>query len=245
MEELNDSWHRDSAVVQGQTEGVSMGTAGLAVTELHRVAFVAFGPVLKPNNGMAVRDRSTVENLAGIAISVSVLSAGAPEGGTIRAGNHVVTVTGLRRRLWYGWSLELAKEVRRLCGSVDAIVVASAMLLPAVFAAHPKVPIIWDTNECETLHYSRLPRSTSNVCRGAIWRVLEWWACRAADIVVVVSDRHAEWWRSFFPSCSDLSEPQIGLARTRTNNSVGPGSRYSRGPAQSAHPLWSVVRERR
>jgi glycosyltransferase involved in cell wall biosynthesis len=79
------------------------------------------------------------------------------------------------------------------------IIVESALLLPAVRAARPRAPIVWDTNECETLHYSRVPSTPINRLRGFVWKLIERSSVARADVIVAISETEAEWWRRLFP----------------------------------------------
>jgi hypothetical protein len=73
------------------------------------------------------------------------------------------------------------------------------LLLPAVVLAGARQPIVWDTNELETLHYSRLPTSLSVLAKRLVWYLLEWWSTRKADVVVGISAVEAAHWARLFP----------------------------------------------
>ena len=126
----------------------------------------------------------------------TVLSVGEPEGvgaGALGDATRLVPVRG------GNWSfLALPRAVRRVL-PVDVVVVESALLLPGVAAARPRSPIMWDTNELETLHYRRLAPSPRSLAYRWIWHALEWWAVRRTDAVVAVSEAEAGWWRRIFP----------------------------------------------
>ncbi|HEX3539287.1 MAG TPA: glycosyltransferase, partial [Acidimicrobiales bacterium] len=163
-----------------------------------RVLLVTFGSVLRPDGGLAVRARATIEALVGLGAHLTVVSHHEPpEVATALAGD--VDMVTLSRPLHLGFSTELVATVRAGARWADLIVVESALFLPAVIAAGPSAPIVWDTNECETLHYRRLPRSPGNLARRLAWRFLEGWAARRVAIAVAISETEAEAWRRLFP----------------------------------------------
>jgi len=161
-----------------------------------RALVVAFGSVVDPRHGMAVRARSVSEALADLGFRVSVISSAEPETAPPAS---IETLHVLKRKLHLGWSRELVREARVRAREAHVIVVESALLLPAVLAGRPKVPILWDTNECETLHYSRLERSLNNRLRQHVWRQIERWAVSRSDIVIAVSEAERRWWARLFP----------------------------------------------
>jgi hypothetical protein len=106
----------------------------------------------------------------------------------------------LEAKLLLGWSRELVSRTKHLSSRADAVVITSALFLPAVLASRPQAPIVWDTNECETLHYSRLPKSIRSVAGGTVWRALERWAARACDHVIAISEVEQQSWARLFPA---------------------------------------------
>ena len=112
-----------------------------------RIGIVTFGSVLQPRGGLPARSRAAAEDLSLLGAQVSVVSFGEACDGSIAAGGINIPVTALRSHAPYGLSARLARAVRRLAADTDALIVESALLLPAVIASRPHVPIIWDTNE--------------------------------------------------------------------------------------------------
>jgi glycosyltransferase involved in cell wall biosynthesis len=165
-----------------------------------RALVVTFGSILAPNHGLAVRARTMIEAFDRLGMHSSVISHWEPDGlhSSVFESLHV-----LRRPLRLGWSFELARAVRARQAGVDVIVVESALLLPAVRAARPRAPIVWDTNECETLHYARVRPSASNRLRGFVWRLIERSSVARADVIVAISETEAGWWRRLFPASSE------------------------------------------
>jgi hypothetical protein len=166
-----------------------------------RVLLVTFGSVTRPRGGLAVRARTTLDALSSLGHEVTVLSSAEPEGPLAPPlpGSLVV----LRGGLVMGWSRELTMTVRKNLEAADLVIVESALLLPAVVMASPRVPLVWDTNECETLHYRRLPATIDNRLRGAVWRRLEAWASRRVDLAVAIGAEEETWWRRLFPRLRD------------------------------------------
>lgn len=168
-----------------------------------RIGIVTFGSVLQPRGGLPARSRAASEDISMLGARVGVLSFGERHDGTINSGGSDVPVTAIHSRAPYGLSARLALAARRLAADSDALIVESALLLPAVVAGRPRVPIIWDTNECETLHYRRAEPSASNRVKELIWTVLERWAAGRAAAIVAVSATEAEVWRTLLPGHAD------------------------------------------
>jgi hypothetical protein len=105
----------------------------------------------------------------------------------------------LRRRLHRGFSVELATTIARVARNNDVMILANALFLPALALSRSRLPVIWDTNECQTLHYRRLPPTPSNRLRGLVWQVLERWGMRRCALAVAIGNEEAAWWRTFYP----------------------------------------------
>jgi hypothetical protein len=144
---------------------------------------------------MAVRARSTIDILARLGVRTTTISHSEP---VTPFPASIDELHVLRRPLRLGWSIELTREVRRRARDVDAIIVVSALLLPAVRAARPRVPVLWDSTECETLHYSRVATTFENRLRGAVWRMIERWAVAQTDVIIAISETEAVWWNRLF-----------------------------------------------
>lgn len=192
-----------------------------------RAAIVTFGPVVPPSDGMAVRVVTVARSLAGMGLAVHILSVGeskaAPAPGhrgvvaTPSALPDGVEVTALPSRPRFALGARTRRSLRSAIARCDVVLVESALLLPAVVLAGPRRPIVWDTTELETLHYSRLPMSLSVRVKRLIWYLLEWWSTRKVDVVVAISAVEARHWARFFPGCREklmvadhaaLSEPR-------------------------------------
>ena len=165
-----------------------------------RALVVTWGSVLDPRGGWAVRARSIVDAFAGLGVRTSVISHSEPRAAIPSA---IDTLHVLRRPLRLGWSTELARAARLRAPDADVIVVESALLLPAVLVGRPSAPIVWDTTECETLHYSRLEPTLETRLRKFAWVQIERWAVRRADVVVAISEAERESWLRLFPAVRD------------------------------------------
>jgi hypothetical protein len=165
-----------------------------------RILLITFGPVLSPVGGWGVRARSMLDGLADLGLRMTVISD--YEDGNEPVPPSIDAIHVLARRPRLGWSLELARAARQHARDADAIIVESALFLPAVRVGLPTAPIIWDTNECETLHYSRLEPRFSNRLRLFVWRQLERWAVRRSQVIVAISEKEAGWWIRLFPDAA-------------------------------------------
>ena len=91
--------------------------------------------------------------------------------------------------------MEWARMIRHYARDADAVIVANAMFMPALEVSRTRVPMIWDTNECQTLHYERLERTLSNRAKQLIWWGLERWAARRCRVAVAIGSAEASEWR--------------------------------------------------
>src|SRR5579862_1683200 len=127
-----------------------------------RPLLVTFGSIIEPDGGLQVRSRILAESLASLGMPPTILSTRErqptnPPPPWARA-IHVPS-----RRPWRGFSMEWARMIRDNARDADAVIVANAMFMPALEVSGTRVPMIWDTNECQTLHYERLDRTASNL----------------------------------------------------------------------------------
>jgi|GEM_PF-2763568 len=162
-------------------------------TEL-RPLLVTFGSIMEPDGGLQVRSRILAESLATLGMPPTILSTReaqplAPPPPWARA-IHVPS-----RRPWRGFSVEWARLIRTYARDADAVIVANAMFMPAVELSGTRVPMVWDTNECQTLHYERLDRTSSNRTKQVIWWGLERWAAKRCRVAVAIGEAEAAEWR--------------------------------------------------
>ncbi len=111
-----------------------------------------------------------------------------------------VRVTGLPSSPRFALGTRTRRLLHSEASRYDAVVVESALLLPALWLAGVRRPIIWDTTELETLHYGRLPRSLSVSVKRVLWYLLERWSVKKADVVVSISTAEASEWTRLFPA---------------------------------------------
>jgi hypothetical protein len=159
-----------------------------------RLLLVTFGSVIEPDGGLQVRSRILAESLASLGTPPTILSTResrplTPPPPWARA-IHVPS-----RRPWRGFSMEWARLIRHYARDADAVIVSNAMFMPAVEVSGTRLPMIWDTNECQTLHYERLERTSSNRAKQLIWWGLERWAARRCRVAVAIGQAEASEWR--------------------------------------------------
>lgn len=179
------------------------------------LALVAFGPFGEPTGGWGVRAAIVADVLVRQGTLAWVVAVGGEERGQtelwwrrhgVVAGDPgqesqqltALPLHGVPSGPWWRWMTELAVTARRLRHQVDGFVVESALLgLPVLAAGRP---VVWDTNECETLHYGRMPRTAATMAKRAVWRMLEWLMVRTSRVVVAISEEEAGHWQRLFPS---------------------------------------------
>ena len=176
-----------------------------------RAVIVTFGQIVPPSGGIAVRSVMEARCLDGMGLAVQVLSVGesdpAPDRGHlgVLATAEVpglpdgVELTALPSRPLFALGAGARRSLRSAIARSDVVLVESALLLPAVVLAGPRRPIVWDTTELETLHYSRLPTSPSVLLKCSVWYLLERWSTRKVDVVMAISAVEARHWARLFP----------------------------------------------
>jgi glycosyltransferase involved in cell wall biosynthesis len=167
-----------------------------------RPLLVTFGSVIEPDGGLQVRSRILAESLASLGTPPTILSTResrplTPPPPWARA-IHVPS-----RRPWRGFSREWARLIRHHARDADVLIVSNAMFMPAVELSGTRLPMIWDTNECQTLHYERLDSTPANRSKQLIWWGLERWAARRSSIAVAIGESEASEWRRIHPSLRD------------------------------------------
>jgi glycosyltransferase involved in cell wall biosynthesis len=167
---------------------------------VRRPLLITFGSVLSPDGGTQVRSRVLAEALTELGSAPSIISTREPRVLSSRPVPHLARALSVpRRRPWRGMSWELVRLIRREAAGSDAVVIASAMFMPAVALSRTRLPLIWDTVECQTLHYRRLRRTPMNLFRLAAWTWLERWTARRSAIAIAIGDEEACAWRRLRP----------------------------------------------
>ena len=174
---------------------------------------VTFGPFASPDNGIAVRSVMVARCLVRMGVTVDVFSVeevdstsvGGENGGSIDAANvgtsDQLKATAISTIPRFALGARSRRLLRYEARRHDALIVESALLLPALWLAGVRRPIIWDTTELESLHYARRPKTLSVLAKRLMWNVLERWSVRKADVVVSISTVEASEWSQRFPAC--------------------------------------------
>ena len=166
-----------------------------------RVLLVTFGSVLEPRGGLPVRSRLLAEALTELDYRPAIISTKEPRrppAADLPGWARELHV--LEHRPHIGFSFELARTIRRVARNNDLIIVANAMFFPALALSRTRLPLIWDTNECQTLHYRRMPPRLSTRLRALAWTILESWGTRRSTIAVAIGADEAAWWRRLYPA---------------------------------------------
>lgn len=162
-----------------------------------RPAMIAFGSILQPDGGNAVRSRVLAESLTALASPPAIVSTREQRPFAAPAWCRSLSVP--ERRPKWAFSVELVRLIRHAAGDSDLVILASAMFMPALSLSRVRLPMVWDTIECQTLHYRRLAPTASNRLKGLVWLWLERWAARRCQVAVAISDAEAAEWRRIHP----------------------------------------------
>jgi hypothetical protein len=168
-----------------------------AATGRRRPLLVTFGSVTHPDGGLAVRSRLVAESLSTLGIPPAIVSTREPSPGATPSWARSLNVP--RQKPRRGLSLEFVRLIRHRAAGADVVIVANAMFMPALVLAGVRLPMVWDTNECQTLHYDRLAHTPSNRARRFAWWALESWAARRCSIAVAISATEAREWERIHP----------------------------------------------
>ncbi len=207
-----------------------------------RAVVVTFGQIVPPSGGIAVRSVMVARCLAAMGFAVHLLSVGESNPALDLVGRRDavataqtaglpdgVELTALPSRPAFALGTQPRRSLRFAISRSDVVIVESALLLPAVVLAGPRRPIVWDTNELETLHYGRLPTSPSVLLKRLVWYLLERWSTRKVDVVVAISAVEALHWARLFPGSREKllvadhavpSEPRLAAPESERSASV-------------------------
>jgi hypothetical protein len=186
---------RVGQVYQGSSAAVG------APTGQHRPLIVTFGSVADAHGGVQTRARVTAETFSDLGLPAQVVST--REVATTSEPPWAERLVAPARKPFRGFSPSLVRLISRTAADASVVVITNAMFLPAVLAARTGKPLVWDTNECQTLHYGRLPRTPPNVARLGLWWVLERWATRQCTVAIAISSEEAVTWRKVHPALRD------------------------------------------
>jgi len=167
-----------------------------------RPLLVTFGSVTAPDGGVQVRSRLIAEILTDMGAPPVVVSTREPEGAAPVHG-WATRIRVPERKPYKAFSPSFARLIREESAQATVLIVTNAMFLPAVAWSRSRLPLIWDTNECQTLHYRRLPPSLVNRTKYAAWTILERWAAHRCQVAVAIGDTEARAWRTINPALFD------------------------------------------
>ncbi len=173
-----------------QREAAATTTADLAGT---RVLVATLGSVAEPRGGMQARTRLAVELLDGLGAKVTVVSTTEPPGA---APTWAASLDAPPPDRWGRVSPRLVQLLHRAARGCDAVVLSDPTLLPALAAARVHLPIVWDTNECQSLHFARLPPTARNRAQRLAWLAFERWAAHRCAVAVAIGQVEVAAWMS-------------------------------------------------
>ncbi len=165
-----------------------------------RPLMIAMGSVAVPRGGNETRSRLTAEILSDLGMAPAMVTTEEPE--LTEAPPWAASLSAPRRRTTEYLSLDLVRLIRTSAASRTCVIATNPMFMPAIIASGIKLPLIWDTNECQTLHYRRLDQTLSNRAKRVVWFLLERWIARRCWMAIAISEAEAVTWRSTHP-CLD------------------------------------------
>jgi hypothetical protein len=192
---LGRTRNRAGQVYQGGAPAVGTHAGG------HRPLIVTFGSVVDAHGGVQTRARVTAETFSDLGLPAQVVST--REAATTSEPPWAERLVAPTRKPFRGFSPSLVRLISRAGADSSVVVITNAMLLPAFLAARTGKPLVWDTNECQTLHYRRLPHTVGNLARLAVWWILERWATRRCTVAIAISSEEAITWRKVHPELRD------------------------------------------
>lgn len=165
-----------------------------------RVGVVGFAP-MSAYSGIAVRARAVVEDVLSLGVTPTLIAVGRTQGGrALVVGDAELAVDAVEVGSKPAMVARLAARLHALRGRLDLLVIESAMFAPSVLLSGLRCPLVWDINELEVLHYSRMAPSAGTRARWAAWRALEECAARQSSVVVAISEEEARWCDRLLPS---------------------------------------------
>lgn len=168
---------------------------------LRRPLLLTFGSILEPDGGLQVRTRLLAEHLAELGLPPAVVST-REDRAILRpppwARSFTVPRSASRRQFF----ADLVCLTRRAASGSSLVIISDATLLPVLTAAKVGLPLVWDTNECQSLHYGRLPWTPVNRAKRVAWLGLERWAGHRCSLAVAIGDSEAAHWKRIHPEFS-------------------------------------------
>jgi len=164
-----------------------------------RPMIVTFGSVLKPDGGLQVRSRILAESLAALGRPAAIVSTREPgPRGEVPSWARSLHVPSSKPT--FGFSRAFSQTISEVAADSDVVFLANALFMPALTLSRTSLPMIWDTNECQALHYARLPLSPGVVAKRLTWSALERWAARRCTLAVAIGSAEEAAWRRIYPA---------------------------------------------
>lgn len=163
-----------------------------------RPVLVTFGSVSEPDGGVQVRARVIAEILTEMGTPPAIVSTREPVAVPVAPG-WARRLRVPQRKPFKGFSFGFARLIRQEAAQGTVMIITNAMFLPAVALSRSRLPMIWDTNECQTLHYRRLAPSWVNRAKYGAWMFLEEWAARRCQVAIAIGADEAATWRAVHP----------------------------------------------
>ena len=145
-----------------------------------------------------MRTRILAQSLATLGSPAAVVSTREPSPGLATpewARSLAVPRGRTRARL----AIDLVRLTKAAAATSDFVIISDATLLPVLTLAGVRLPLVWDTNECQSLHYGRMRPTLATRTKRIGWLGLERWAGRRASVAIAIGDSEAEHWRRVHP----------------------------------------------
>lgn len=165
---------------------------------LVRPLLLTFGSILEPDGGLQVRTRVLAENLAALGCPAAVVSTREPSPG-LATPEWARSLAVPRRKTRARVALDLVRLTRAAASTSDVVIISDATLLPVLILAGVQLPLVWDTNECQSLHYGRMRPTLATRAKRIAWLGLERWAGRRCSVAIAIGNSEAEHWRRAHP----------------------------------------------
>jgi hypothetical protein len=188
-----------SAPGESALTGTANGdSAGQGIGHL-RPLLLTLGPVTQPRGGIQARARLTAEIFADLGIPMTIVSTKEPS--DVQTVDWANSLHVARKPLHQDFSTELVRLVRAAASGCNVMMFNNGTLMPTVASAMAglKMPIIWDTNECQSLHHSKLPSTVSNRLMQGAWFTLERWAAHRCTTAISIGEVEASAWTRAHP----------------------------------------------
>ena len=144
-----------------------------------------------------MRTRVLAENLAELGCPAAVVSTREPSRQPTPEWARSLAVP--RRNTRAGRAIEIVRLTRAAALTSDVVIISDATLLPVLVLAGVELPLVWDTNECQSLHYGRMRPTLETRAKRVGWLGLERWAGGRCSVAIAIGSSEAEHWRRVHP----------------------------------------------